>query len=214
MSGGAVGCRSRRSVGHRADGSGDAWRCAQPVSFDHRNARSRRPRRGSRGALDALGVAVRALPLRPGAGRHGGVLRGLRVRPGGLGQHDRRHRQVRSAALCGVRRARAEPARRQSHGPRPPRHAQGLVRAGRGRPREITGHGDRRRHRVRAAGRAADLGRRAGDGTGSGSCSAAGRGRGRSSRRRRSCVRCPASRSSRVSRPSRRRGSRPSPTAG
>ena len=44
--------------------------------------------------------------MRPGPGRHGRVLCRVRVRPGGFGQHDRGHRQVRSAAVRGLRDAR------------------------------------------------------------------------------------------------------------
>ena len=115
-------------------------------------------------ALAAARRRVRAVRLRPGPGRHGGVLRGLRVRAGGLGQHDRRHRQERSAALRRVRRCWR---RTGSTSTGPSATGSGRARRRSRRPRTTRGthrHADRRRDGVRAAGRAADLGRCAGDG--------------------------------------------------
>ena len=152
--------------------------------------------------LDPLGVDVRAVRLRPGAGRHRRVLRRLRVRPGGFGQHDRGHRQVRPAALRRLRDARAVPAGREPDRPRPARDAQGLVRPGRG-DRELTGHADRRRDGLRVAGRRCRSGSTPGSWPASGSCSVAARARGRSSPRRRSFGRCRASTSSTASRTTR-----------
>ena len=123
--------------------------------------------------------------------------------PGGLGEHDRRDRQERPAALCGVCRARAEPARRQPDRARPARHAEGVVRAGRVDARHH-GHGDRRRDGVRPPRRAADLGRPSGHAAGAHRAwgwVAVLEGPGRAGR---SCLPCRMSRSSKGSRPSRR----------
>ena len=73
--------------------------------------------------------------LRPGARRHRGVLRRLRLRDGGLGERHRRDRQERSTALRPVRGAGDHPPRRQQGGAGAPRHAQGVVRSGRRRRR-------------------------------------------------------------------------------
>ena len=157
-------------------------------------------------ALDPLGRRLRAVPVRPGAGRHGRVLRGVRVRAGGLGQHDPRHRQERSAAVRRLRRARAEPAGRQSDRARSTRDAQGVVRAGRVDARDHR-HGDRRRDGVRAAGRRC----RSGSMPGSWQRERIVLGGGSRSwkvhrARRRSCARCRVSRSSRGWRPDPRDG--------
>ena len=77
-----------------ADGDPDADRRAP-------RGLARRPRR------------ARALSLRPGPRRHGRVLRRLRLRAGGLGQHDRRRRQGQPAGLRRLRGAGDAPARRE-----------------------------------------------------------------------------------------------------
>ena len=90
-----------------------AFRPCPPPLSDQR-FRSRRTRDRARAARRR----VRALSVRPRARGHGRVLRGLRLRPGRLGEHDRRRRQGRPAALRRMRRPRHPPPRRQSGRPR------------------------------------------------------------------------------------------------
>ena len=120
--------------------------------------RGRRPPTGRR----TVDTGCRDRRLRSGARRHGGVLRRLRLRHGGLGERHRRDRQERSTALRPVRRPGDHPPRRQQGRADSTRHTQGVVRTGRdddGPDRDD----DRRRHAVRRPADVADLGRRRGD---------------------------------------------------
>ena len=83
---------------------------------------------------------LRAVRLRPGPGRHGRVLRRVRVRAGGFREHDRGHRQDRPAALRRLRR-RSRPNRLDVNRAVRDRlgHAQGLVRTVRVDRASITG---------------------------------------------------------------------------
>ena len=121
-------------------------------------------------------------------------------------EHDSGDRQGEPAEVRRPRRPRHDPPGRQ------PRHKQKLgVRASFApaeATRELTGHGDRRRDRLRPAGRHADLGGQPRDAS-SGSCSAEAAARARCwARRASSLKRCPTSRSSTASLPSRLRRAR------
>ena len=123
------------------------------MAVRHRSCHAR-----SRGACTARRGArptrrrLRAVPLRPRAGRHGGVLRGLRLRSGRRREHDPRHRQERPAPVCRLRGARAEPPRCEPGRARSARDEEGVIRPGRVHRRDHR-DGDRRRDGVRAAGR-------------------------------------------------------------
>ena len=88
---------------------------------------------GSTRALDPLGVDYELFACDPALADTAAFCAAYGFDPGGFGQHDRRHRQDRPAALRRLRDAGAVPARREPDRPRPARDAQGVVRPGRGR---------------------------------------------------------------------------------
>ena len=119
-----------------------------------RRARSDRPARRR----------VRGGAVRPGAGRYRGVLRGLRVRARGIGQRDRRGRQVGATDVCRLPRPGEHPSRCERPRPAATGGEEGVVRLRR-RDDRAHRHAHRRCHPVRARRPVADLDRRPDHGT-------------------------------------------------
>ena len=194
----------RRSVGHRLDGSGGRWPRRARRTLRTVQEHDEAGRRWLDGQLAGLGVPYELFACDPALADTAAFCEAYGFAPEDSANTIVVIGKCRSAALRRLRRPRAVPAGRQPRRPRPPRDAQGVVRAGRA-TRGAHRHADRRRHGLRAAGRPADLGRRAGDGP-----------RADRARRRVAVVEghldagdpagaARASRSSRGSRPSRRR---------